>query len=129
MNRSPESGSERDDAAFAESLRQLLRESEQALDFNATARLGAARARALDQVGRRRPWPRWTLAVPGTVAAAALAGVLLLPHFQAPQEPEGGARPLSQPELLESYVDDTDTLGLYEDLEFYQWLEETGGSA
>jgi hypothetical protein len=109
------------DREFAESLRGLLRDSENRLDFNATTRLAAARARALDQAGRFR-WRRWTLVIPGAALAAALVWALLLPGefmlSRAPRSP--AATPV---DVVESSADEAELLI---NLEFYQWLDEAG---
>lgn len=111
------------DREFAESLRGLLRDSENRLDFNATTRLAAARARAIEQAGRFR-WRRWTLVIPGAALAAALVWALLLPGGLMPSRTPHS--PAATPaDVMESSADEAELLI---NLEFYQWLDESGGN-
>jgi hypothetical protein len=121
MSNKPDIDPEIPDRGFAESLRELLRDSENRLDFNATTRLAAARARALDQAGRFR-WRRWALAIPGAALTAALVWALLLPgELKLPRAPHP---PTATPvDVMESSADEAELLI---NLEFYQWLDETG---
>lgn len=113
------------DPPFDESLRDLLRNSESDIDFVSVSRLRAARARAVDAA--RRPgrgttgW--WT--VPGAaVSALALAWLLVSGRLMPPLGNGGGAAAVPQVEVIETLADDK-TNGVYDDIEFYQWLAET----
>lgn len=126
MNRASESNRP-DDRHFQESLRELLRESEKTVDFIAASRLGAARARAVEAAAAtalpRSGW--WT--VPGAaVTALALAWLLVTGRILTPWAGSGNAAAVPQVEVIETLADDK-TTGVYDDLEFYQWLADTDG--
>ncbi len=125
MNDQNDTSHDARDREFAQSLRGLLRDSEEELDFNATTRLAAARARALDRIGRRGWWTRWTITVPGAAMAAALMWALLLPREFAPAPAASRPQAAIQVEVMESFADEADLLV---DFEFYQWLDEAGDS-
>ena len=130
-----ESGSE---AEFAAALRDLLRSSERQLDFNATTRLAAARARAMAEADAARRAPAWFRAVPAGAFAATVIAVVamwaLLPAgfhgpSTAPQTLQSAAlSPADTPETLDVLSDDGASLAVSEDLDFYQWLDDADGS-
>lgn len=123
MNGQPGPGRPGDDR-FEQSLRDLLRDSERGIDFVSSSRLSAARARAVDAA--RRPgrslagW--WT--VPGALLSAVVLAWVLVPGHLISSG--GGAAPVPQVEVIETLADDK-TTGVYDDLEFYQWLADTDG--
>jgi hypothetical protein len=115
-----------DDDAFAASLQALLRKGEDDLDFTTTARLSAARARAVAQARTPRVrWP-WAAAIP-TACAAAVAAWMISPFGSLPFAPGhaahaqlAAAAPIEVLELLgtdEAPVAD-------EELDFAQWLDQ-----
>lgn len=118
-----------DDRAFATAARARLRSSER-LDAPASARLAAARARAVAALT-----PRWSLTtlslwlLPPAAAAMALMLSLLLPSATGPTPPAPGlnAAAVNGPDAaaLEWATDGNDP-AFYRDLEFYQWQESRG---
>jgi hypothetical protein len=123
MSRHPEQPPTPDDR-FDDSIRQLLRNSESDVDFVSAAQLRAARARAVDAL--RSParvsagW--WT--IPGAaVSALGVAWLLAAGHVYRPGLGSGAAAALPQVEVIETLADDKAT-GVYDDLEFYQWLAD-----
>ncbi|HFD80114.1 MAG TPA: hypothetical protein ENK05_06970 [Gammaproteobacteria bacterium] len=101
------------DRGLAEAARRQLDRHAEAVDELTAARLAALRRRALLQATPRR-LPRWLPAA--AVAAAALLAVLLwMQPLLRTTAPGGGLELVASSEDLE----------LIEDLEFYDWLEET----
>jgi hypothetical protein len=108
------------EARFLAAARAALDDSARALDVRTVARLRAARLKALDSIRPRPlqllPW----LAPAGVFAVSALALVLLTAG--------GGTVPgtaeaaLADLEMLAA----PDRFDLYQDLDFYEWLEEYG---
>jgi hypothetical protein len=107
---------------LAQALRSALRESEQ-LDYVASAKLRAARARALEAgQGRDR---RWLLASGGLTAAAIFAALLmttLRPHATRPADSAlFETAEAQQADALDVLTDDNDP-DFYEELDLYRWL-------
>jgi ferric-dicitrate binding protein FerR (iron transport regulator) len=105
---------------FVNAARRLLQDSEHALDAVTLARLSAARRRAVAEIAAplrwwQRPVLRWP--VLAAACAAALALVTLLPR--------GGPLPVDADAL--DYATAADA-AVYEDLEFYQWLDQVDGA-
>lgn len=95
------------------------------LDVPTRARLAQARARALDAYDARSARSRNPLgiAVPvGVLAAAALAAWIVSGPTASDRDAPLGVADASDLEMLLGEED----LELYEDLEFYAWLEEQG---
>lgn len=114
-----------DDTRFEQALQDLLRDSEGNIDFVSRSRLRAARARAVDaaQVPGRGLTGWWT--VPGALVSAIVLGWLLIPgHLFNVGGGGKGAAPVPQVEVIETLADDK-TNGVYDNLEFYQWLADT----
>lgn len=113
------------DERLAAMVREHLDAGVDALDDRTTARLRAARLRAVESARGRRVWfrlPRW-VAVAGfaTAAGAVLAvGVWL---YDPPRE--SAVATADDIEIVAAQ----DQMQLYEDLEFYRWLatQENGG--
>ena len=101
------------DEAWLHALRTQLDADAEALDAVTASRLNRARQRALAE----RPRARWLrIAVPAFALAAAFA--LAVPLLRAPlPAPQAG-----NAEAFELLTAD-DSLALYEDLEFYAWLD------
>ncbi len=112
-----------DDRRFEQALRDLLRDSEADIDFVSRSRLRAARARAVDaaRVPSRGFTGWWT--VPGAMVSAIVLAWLLIPGHLF-KSAGSGVAPVPQVEVIETLADDK-TNGVYDDLEFYQWLAET----
>lgn len=111
------------DQSLAEGLRTALRERETALDLNTTARLRAARARAVGAAGEPVRRTNWLYASSGLATAAAIAAVLVLrpPQIEPASAPEGNARS-TKAEAFDVLTDDVDA-DFYEDLDLYRWLD------
>lgn len=109
MTRAP---NEHDEAWLARVRAQLDADAE-GIDATTASRLNRARQRALAE----RPRARWLrIAVPAFALAAAFA--LALPLLRTAPE---AAQPANA-EAFEMLASD-DSLALYEDLEFYAWLD------
>ena len=118
-----------DETEFAESLRDLLRQSEARVDFVTASRLAAARARALAAPRAGLRWQRpWLWLAPGALAAG-LAMWMVLPHMQ----PMPLSAPLPQESTQQSIAMDVltndEAIAVYQDLDFYQWLQDTNGAS
>ncbi|MGH8531016.1 MAG: DUF3619 family protein [Nevskiales bacterium] len=115
------SDQEQSDQHFARALREKLEASASALDELTVARLRAARKRAVAQAQSAPARIRWWLTAGGFGLAAAITLAWTL-TVQIP-----GAPPADSEVWELAYVDDSDeeALDLYEDLEFYEWLEDT----
>jgi hypothetical protein len=116
---------------WAESVRRELDEHAESLDAATRSRLNRARQSALMEAAR----PRWSwFARPlrvwlpaGAAAALALAAVLQPTMFErGGKSPEigAGAIPAGPTEELE-LMQQPESLELYEDQEFYAWLDES----
>lgn len=97
--------------AFTKRVKQALDDSEARLDPAVTARLQTARRTAL----AARPKMRYWLPA-GVIAAAASVYLAFNLWITAPEN--GLAPELADVELLAD-----DALELYDDLEFYEWLD------
>jgi ferric-dicitrate binding protein FerR (iron transport regulator) len=98
---------------LAERIRQQLDREAGQLDELTVARLRAARLHALERA--RRPHYRW-LALLGTAAVAAIVVAVL--YWQPPADLPGAIDDLD-------IVATGDEMELFEDLDFYDWLDET----
>jgi hypothetical protein len=102
------------DAALMSAARAELERQAAALDEFSAARLRAARRRALEEM----TWPGRSFGWRPVVAVSVVLTLLVLPlMLRAPA-------PADDPLGLMSTMDDNDEL--YENLDFYQWLEERG---
>ncbi len=99
---------------LAAAARQELERSSATLDTFTLARLRAARLRALQSASSSPALLGWRSAIAASVALALLAGVLL---WQVPAPSPNGNTAL---EMLSAVDEGYD---LYENLEFYEWLE------
>lgn len=99
--------------ALLRKVKNALDASSETLDGATCTRLRAARTRALQQRHTRQPWLLWPAGGVALAAAALLSWGL---WFNVPVSHTPAA--LEQLELLSS----TESLELYTDLEFYQWL-------
>lgn len=117
------------DQAFERRARGLLEASAASLDGPTLSRLTRARHAALAELAGARPvWPAW-LVPAGGVAAAALAVLVWWAPGRGPgvvvtEETAGtSASPLEDLEIMAGVED----LALFEELEFYAWLDEATG--
>lgn len=111
---------------WIERAQALLDQSADNLDAATLTRLNRARQAALAQ---RRGWPRrWAWSAALAAAAVALFGVAVGLHqrFDAPAIATPGTAPLQAGDI-DFLTGDDDALDLYENLDFYAWLEKQGG--
>jgi hypothetical protein len=105
-----------DDRSLTNSIRQVLDNSTEELDVDISRRLRLARYRALDSYEEKHSY--WKPA-----GGFALASMLLVAIgvwlFGGNERGNGMAQILEDLELIAS----SDSLQLYDDLEFYQWLD------
>lgn len=96
-----------------EQMGTALREEERQLDARVTARIAAARRRALAHPVQ--PWlQHWMAPMAGAAVLAGVLGVgVLLPGQLAEPEQTATVRAVENPEF-------------YQDLEFYLWLADAG---
>lgn len=95
----------------------LLDRSAEALDAATLSRLTQARHAAAAASARRPRWQR-----PGLVGAIGVAACALVLGIavRRPQAPPSAIAPVTAVDALAA---DDDDLGLYEDLDFYAWLD------
>lgn len=106
-----------DERRFLQESRRVLRQAEVELDARTLSGLARARVSALE--GRRRPGLIPAAGLAATVAGAAIGAFLLL--RPAAVEPEAGL--VADLELLTA----EESIEFYQEIEFYEWLSETGG--
>ena len=106
------------ESRFIAAAKAELERSAQQLDEQASARLRAARWRALEARPRRVAW----LAAGGLATAALTATVVAFLLFTPAAPPVAG---FEQFDLLS----ENDSLELYRELEFYRWLAENTDAA
>lgn len=114
---------------MTDEFRELERESRaafdqsvDAIDASTRARLARARARALEQLARRR-MPEPALWIPAGAAAAALVAALLWRNDDSGMPPQGEVA-VAAIEDLDLIVRGEDFGILQEDEGFYAWAEE-----
>ncbi len=107
------------DLKESENIRQSLDYSVDALDANTLSKIRQIRAQAIEKasVPRRNQW-RGVLV--GSLATACVIVLAVMMLFNTPTSIE--PLPVDDLELISS----SDNLELFEDLEFYEWLEEDG---
>jgi hypothetical protein len=120
----------REDEAWIERARALLDRSTESLDAASLSRLNRARQVALVQKrGRSRAW-----IIGGSLAAAATL-LLCVGHGLYRLDASNRTDPLVpaaqalQPADIDVLTGDDDALDLYENLDFYAWLDEQGGDS
>jgi hypothetical protein len=109
---------EQDKERFAEQSKALFDDSVERLDAATLSQLNQARHRALEEVSAARPEKQWLRWVPVTgVAAAAVVAVMVM---NAPVAVQTGESIMTTD--FELLLED-ENLEMFEDLEFYSWLE------
>ena len=102
---------------FATQAKELFDDSVERLDAAALSRLNQGRHAAIEQMQSGHSanvWGRW---VPATgIAAAALVAVMVM---RGPEMDDMPAEPVTDFEILL----EGESLEMFEDLEFYSWLE------
>lgn len=108
------------DDKLATNIRQTLDDSVESLDANTLSRIRHIRAQAVDKgvVKTAAQQSNWSAIMTGALATACVMifAVMILLKTPAP----GQSVPLDDLDLISS----SESLELYEDLEFYEWLEE-----
>lgn len=113
------------DARLEGRSREVFDASVEALDARSRSKLNQARQRALEELRHARPVP-WRVLVPaGGLAVAATLAILIGLYSGA----NGGgdtatAVPLDDLEIVAG----GEAIEMIEDVEFYSWLAEQGGS-
>ena len=119
----------RNDERWIDRATALLDESARHLDAATLSRLNRARQAALAQ---RRVQRRWIggAAFAGAAVLALALGIGLHHRYGAPMS-RGAAQDAGalQPGDIDILTSDDDSLDLYEDLDFYAWLDKQGGGA
>jgi len=119
------------DENWIERARALLDQSTDALDAATLSRLHRARRAALAQ--RRGMSRRWALGAGVAAAAALMLGLGLGLHRSGQTDrptPAMTETAVFQPADIDVLTGDDDALDLYENLDFYAWLDaQDGGSS
>ena len=100
----------------------LLDQSAEALDAATLSRLTQARHAAAELARTRRPqrWRRGLIAAAGIATCALALGIALrAPHGVPTPVPAG----VSPPAAVDALAADEDDFDMYEDLDFYAWLD------
>lgn len=97
-------------------IRQTLDDSAASLDANTLSRIRQVRAQAVDKAQNRRN--DWLTIMTGALATACVMVFVVMVLLKSPAPMQ--TSPLDDLDLISS----SDSLELYEDLEFYEWLEE-----
>ena len=106
---------------FAERAKDAFDESVDGLDAATLSRLNRGRQKAL--LAAHRPSRKWSHWVPATGVAAALMIAVLMARGPGTIDVEGA--PVSDFEILLS----EENIDLFEDLEFYSWLDSVDENA
>jgi len=118
MNATPPEPDERDDATWLARTRATLDDATDALDAATLSRLNRARQRALD-VARGPQRPAWLWPVAFAAAASAAIAVVLV----RPAPPPGAAPAAATLDARDLELVAGGDLELYDDWEFYAWLD------
>jgi hypothetical protein len=114
-----------DEQSFINSTRQILDSSAEQLDADISRRLRLARAKALESYTQKHSF--WKPAGGFALATMMLIaiGIWQFGGNERGNTLNGEAQAIEDLELIAS----SDSLQLYENLEFYQWLEVIEGDA
>jgi hypothetical protein len=109
------------EAAFEARTRRAFTDSVERVDGATRSKLAQARARAVEAKTRRGAfaWPSMARLMPGGALAAALLAAVVVWQLSPPR-PEPALAALSDLDILLG----DEELELFEDLEFYTWLQE-----
>jgi hypothetical protein len=114
------------EARFLEKARQSLLETEDRLDADTILRLREFRTRAVEASGKRERGffrlPNWARA--GAFATAAAAVLVFMVWYDAPRN----ELPVKSPDDFEIVLS-ADSLDIYEDMDFYEWLAGSGNGS
>lgn len=110
------------DESFARAAGALLRESAEQIDAATASRLNRARQAALAQMPRRRSRATWLVPALSTAAVGALAVGLWLNRSGGPGVPAAAPVAVESAADMDLLLAD-DSLEMFEDLEFYAWLD------
>ena len=116
-----------EDKAFVERSKALFDESVQRIDGKTQSQLNRGRQKALAELQPRRGMRVLTGWAPATGAAAAAVVAAVMWNGNAPQDEIAPASSATDFEILLN----GDSLEMYEDLEFYSWMDlvdEAGGN-
>ena len=97
-------------------IRQALDESVDALDANTLSRIRQIRAQAIEKVEARHV--NWFGIMTGALATACVMVFAVMILLQSPTT----IQPVQVDDL--ELISSSDNLELFEDLEFYEWLDE-----
>jgi len=114
-----------DDQSFVHNIKQTLDSSVDQLDVDISRRLRLARAKAVESHSAKHSYWR---PVGGFALAATLVAAIGVWQF-AGHAPSPGVAAV--PQAMDDFemIAAADSLQLYENLEFYQWLEVIKGDA
>ncbi len=116
----PDSNDGNDD--FVRTASELLRRSAEDLDGATASRLNRARQAALEQLPQRRRTSRWLVPALSTAAVGAVAvGLWLNQSVDRDLPAQSSSAALSAADMDLLLADDS--LEMFEDLEFYAWLD------
>lgn len=102
---------------LTENIRQRLDNSAESLDANTLSRIRQIRTQAVAKTEARHS--SWSVVITGALATTCVIVFAVMILLKSPV-PTTQTVPLDDLDLISS----SESLELYEDLEFYQWLEE-----
>lgn len=108
--------SKHDDNEINTNIKQALDDSISKLDANTLSKIRQVRAQAVDKVNSGQH--NWSGVMSGAVAMTCVMIVAVMILLESPTQTN--LVPLDDLDLISS----SESLELYEDLEFYEWLEE-----
>jgi len=108
------------DDKLAVNIRQTLDDSVESLDANTLSRIRQVRAQAIDKAVAKTviQQTNWSAIMSGAMATACVMVFAVMILLKTPVAKQ--TVPMDDLDLISS----SESLELYEDLEFYEWLEE-----
>ncbi len=105
---------------LAKNIKQTLDDSVESLDGNTLSRIRQVRAHAIDKAidHAATKHSNWSIILSGALATACVMVFAVMILLQSPVSNQG--IPLDDLDLISS----SESLELYEDLEFYEWLDD-----